>query len=266
MIHTAPPLGQSMEMLQTQTRGDAPSYLEAMSAHDPDTPRPVQVPGPRPSALQRTATGIRDLITKPFAPGSFRNAALDTPGRQRGGSTSSTLLHPTMSRFSTTSASTGAEYPSPWASSHSLLISSPVPNTAIRASFDGASMPKGGLTKEQMRFLSSSEAANLMGTRMDEVPAHRRRRSELSPSGSPSLGHSRSGSDLEDVPPPSWEQIDGERRRSEAYDRRNLASAAEVVHSLGIEAVEGEDQAVVQAEPAEQEDGPDTTDRPKPST
>jgi hypothetical protein len=92
-------------------------------------------------------------------------------------------------------------------------------------------MPKGGLTKEQMRFLSSSEAANLVGTRLDEVPSHRRRRSELSPQGSPGTPDSRGVSELDDTPPPSWEQLDGERRRSEAFDRRNLASAVELDHS-----------------------------------
>lgn len=272
MIQTAPPLGQSMEMLQTRPRDEAPSYLEAMSSHDPDAPRPVQVPGPRPSALQRTASGFREFITKPFAPGSFRSTALDpTPGRQRGASTSSNLLHPTMSRYSTASASTGADYPSPWASSHSLLISPPVPNTAVRASFDGASIPKGGLTKEQMRFLSSSEAANLMGTRLDEVPAHkRRRRSELSPHGSPGSDHAGRGAELGDIPPPSWAQLEGERRRSEAYDRRNLAVAVD--HTGSADGVMGDgEQAAIAVELAPGEaadvgDGPDVGNEPKSNT
>jgi hypothetical protein len=224
---SAPLPGQSMEMLQSQGWGEAPSYLEAMSSHDPDAPLPPQVPAPRPSALQRTATGFRDLITKPFAPGSFRlpTTSQSTQQRQRdrGASTSSSLLHPTTSRFSTASS----EYPSPWASSHSLLISPPVPNTAMRASFDGSDIPRGGLNEAQMKFLSSKEAVALVGVKLEDVPAHKRRRSAMSGVGSPapgSPGGTRRGSDAGDLPPPSWEQLDGERRQSEAFERRNLAT------------------------------------------
>lgn len=222
---TAPAASTSMQAIQDQGWGEAPTYLEAMSALNPDAPRPSQVPPPRPGALQRTASGFRDLITRPFAPGAFRSPptadASSTPagGRSRAGSTSA-LLHPTTSRFSIAST---ADYPSPWASTHSLLISPPVPNSAMRASFDGSSIPKGGLTKEQMRFLSSNKAVNLVGIRLEDVPSHRRRRSDMSGHGSPA----RRPSDTDELPPPSWEQLDGERRRSEAYDRRNLALPVE---------------------------------------
>lgn len=223
----------TMETLHGRGWGEAPTYLEAMSAIDPDAPqRPTtQIPAPRSSALQRTASGFKELLTRPFGPGAFRSpnaggeSGQSTPAsgsRSRAGSTSA-LLHPTMSRFSTATSATGGDYPSPWASTHSLLISPPVPNSALRASFDGTSIPKSGLTKEQMRFLSSNEAVNLVGIRMDEVPAHkRRRRSDMSGHGTPGSPRRRS-EEVEELPPPSWEQLDGERRRSEAYDRRNLA-------------------------------------------
>jgi hypothetical protein len=225
-IRSAPPLGQSMETLQSQGWGEAPTYLEAMSSHNPDAPLPPQVPAPRPSALQRTATGFRDLISKPFAPGSFR---LPTSYAQRDRpSTSSSLLHPTTSRFST--ASTSSDYPSPWASSHSLLISPPVPHTAMRASFDGTDIPRGGLNEAQMKFLSSKEAVALVGVKLEDVPAHKRRKSAMSGNASP-------GSEAGDLPPPSWEQLDGERRQSEAYDRRNLATPVQMERGLTSEPV-----------------------------
>ena len=235
----------SITSLQNQGWGEAPTYLEAMSALDPDAPQRTQVPAPKPGALQRTASGFKELLTRPFAPGSFRSPAgppvsgtSGTPtgstpngGRSRSGSTSA-LLHPTISRYSTTST---VDYPSPWASSHSLLISPPVPNSAMRASFDGTSIPKGGLTKEQMRFLSSNEAVNLVGIRMEDIGARKqRRRSEFSGPGAPASPGRDEGGEL---PPPSWEQLDGERRMSEAFDRRNLAIPVD-------RDVEVEDQAV----------------------
>jgi hypothetical protein len=211
--------GQSMETLQNQGWGEAPTYLEAMSSHNPDTPLPALVPSPRPSALQRTATGFKDLITKPFAPGSFRPAQSQ---RDRGPSTSSSLLHPTTSRFST--ASTSTEYPSPWASSHSLLISPPVPNSAMRASFDGSDIPRGGLNPAQMKFLSSKEAVELVGVKLEDVPAHKRRRSASAQGSAGITIRGQSGAGDDDAPPPSWEQLDGERRQSEAFERRDLAT------------------------------------------
>ena len=229
---SAPLLGQPMETLQTQGWGEAPTYLEAMSSHDPDAPRLVQVPAPRPSALQRTASGFKDLITKPFAPGSFRlPTSHPVQQRARGPSVSSSLLHPTNSRLSTASS----EYPSPWASSHSLLISPPVPHTAMRASFDGSDIPRGGLNEAQMKFLSSKEAVALVGIKLEDVPAHKRR-STMSGHASPGSGSgTRRGSEAAELPPPSWEQLDSERRLSEAFDRRNLATPVQPFHELATE-------------------------------
>lgn len=241
----------SITTLQNQGWGEAPTYLEAMSALDPDAPQRPQVPAPKPGALQRASSGFKELLTRPFAPGSFRSPAgppvsgvsgssTANGGRSRSGSTSA-LLHPTISRYSTAST---VDYPSPWASSHSLLISPPVPNSAMRASFDGTSIPKGGLTKEQMRFLSSNEAVNLVGIRMEDIGARKQRtRSDFSGAGIPASPRLDEGGEL---PPPSWEQIDGERRMSEAFDRRNLA----------IPTGRGEDEAV---DTRDQADGPTTT-------
>jgi hypothetical protein len=41
-------------------------------------------------------------------------------------------------------------------------------------------------------------------------------------------GNVSPGSEAGDLPPPSWEQLDGERRQSEAYDRRNLATPVQM--------------------------------------
>lgn len=238
--------------------GQAPTYLEAMSALNPDDPLPQpprgDIPEPKRTStslasgtIRRTASGIRDLLSRPFGPSSFRgpsaypgssNSGVGNSGRPRAESQSS-LLHPTTSRFSTVSSS---QYNSPWASTASLLISPPVPNTARRASFNPKEMPKRGLTDQQMKFISSSEALNLVGVQLEETPnQRRRRRSEaayLDVEGIASPGSSRSRSraasfgpmDAEmvveegsDRPPPSWEEVNGERRRNEAAERRELA-------------------------------------------
>ena len=126
----------------------------------------------------------------------------------------------------------------------------------MRASFDGSSIPKGGLTKEQMRFLSSNEAVNLVGIRMEDIGGRKqRRRSDFSahgvgPSGSPNRPGDGQGD--EEMPPPSWEQLDRERRLSEAFDRRNLAIPVE--RSMGIE-----EQAVDLGNQHEAEAGPSTS-------
>ena len=255
----------TVSTLHNYELGQAPTYLEAMSALDPDAPQRPQVPAPRPGALQRTASGFKELISRPFAPGSFRPGpstsgnqvpGQQTPpdGRSRSGSTSA-LLHPTISRYST--ASTSTEYPSPWASSHSLLISPPVPNSAMRASFDGTSIPKGGLTKEQMRFLSSNEAVNLVGVKMEDIGARKqRRRSDFS--GTPRASRSPSAG-IEELPPPSWEQLDGERRMSEAFERRNLGIPAERdnVEEHAVELDEAGDGPSINVTEEGNDDGPE---------
>jgi hypothetical protein len=81
-----------------------------------------------------------------------------------------------------------------------------------------------------MKFLSSKEAVALVGVKLEDVPAHKRRKSAMSGSPSP-------GSEAGDLPPPSWEQLDGERRQSEAYDRRNLATPVQIERGLASEPV-----------------------------
>lgn len=248
--------------------GEAPTYLEAMSSPNPDdlpVPR-ADVPGPKRSTtdnLRRTASGIRDLLSKPFGPTAFRapspsNGAPSRPtGNRSRAESQSALLHPTMSRFSTIS-NNSSSFNSPWTSTASLLISAPVPNSARRASFNHQELPRSGLTDQQMKFLASSEAVNLIGVRIEDstsssqvssqTQGRRRRRSEAAGSAldleslgygfaSPRSARSRSraasftAADLEDlaegVLPPSWEEVDGERRRSEAAERRDLARPIE---------------------------------------
>jgi hypothetical protein len=100
----------------------------------------------------------------------------------------------------------------------------------MRASFDGSDIPRGGLNEAQMKFLSSKEAVALVGVKLEDVPAHKRRKSAMSTSPSP-------GSEAGDLPPPSWEQLDGERRQSEAFDRRNLATPVQVERGLVSEPI-----------------------------
>jgi len=100
----------------------------------------------------------------------------------------------------------------------------------MRASFDGSDIPRGGLNEAQMKFLSSKEAVALVGVKLEDVPAHKRRKSVISGNASPR-------SEAGDLPPPSWEQLDGERRQSEAYDRRNLATPVQVERGLASEPV-----------------------------
>ena len=79
-----------------------------------------------------------------------------------------------------------------------------------------------------MKFLSSKEAVALVGVKMEDVPHHKRRKSAINGNASPE-------SEARDLPPPSWEQSDGERRQSEAYDRRNLATPVQMQIGLANE-------------------------------
>lgn len=56
----------------------------------------------------------------------------------------------------------------------------------------------------------------------------------------------RASEEMDELPPPSWEQLDGERRRSEAHDRRNLALPVDTSGGTGADrgAVFEEDVAV----------------------
>lgn len=196
--------------------GEAPTYLEAMSSPSfQSSTLEGGVPPPRtPTLKDRTSTSFRGLLNKAgmssFRMPTQRREMTQTSDSRH--SSTSLLLQPQTSRLSTlTSSSTVREgsispYTSPWESTHSLLhISSPVPNTAMRASFDANTMPKAGLSNDQMKFLSSSEAVNLVGVKMGDVPTNkRRRRSEAnSLSGSPGRG-------VDELPPPSWEDIQAE--------------------------------------------------------
>ena len=85
-------------------------------------------------------------------------------------------------------------------------------------------MPRAGLSDDQMRFLGSSEAVNVAGVKLGEPPVGRgRRRSEAA-----RLGNlvQPDGEGEETIAPPSWEQVDGERRRNEAEVRRGLGRPA----------------------------------------
>lgn len=48
---------------------------------------------------------------------------------------------------------------------------------------------------------------------------------------------SDAGSESGDVPPPSWQQLDGERRQSEAFERRNLATPIQLEDGSATEPV-----------------------------
>lgn len=208
-------------------------------------------------------------------------------------SSTSLLLQPQTSRLSTNTTLTAASitfpshlgrqrsgsgspspYPSPWASSHSLVISPPVPNTAMRASFDEGRLPKAGLSDDQMRFLSSSEAVNMVGVKMGDVPKHKKNRRGSSAmamrnDGSSSFGESTSRASLSDQEefmgqqdqegttstalPPSWHQVDEERRRKEAESRKGL--------SRPVNAVEGGSSTSAQgARDSDSGDAPSPTD------
>ncbi|KAK4685382.1 hypothetical protein P7C73_g4763, partial [Tremellales sp. Uapishka_1] len=118
------------------------------------------------------------------------------------------LLQPQLSRQTT--------------STSSLMISPPLIHTAVRASFDSTNLPVAGLSDQQMRFLGSSEAVNRAGIPLEELGRGRSR--------SNSAMSRFTGPEVENAPTeslPTWEDVDGERRRSEARDRRLLAKPIE---------------------------------------
>jgi hypothetical protein len=87
-----------------------------------------------------------------------------------------------------------------------------------------------------MKFLSSKEAVALVGVKMEDVPGHKRRKSAMSGQETPGSGSgTRRGSEAGDLPPPSWEQLDRERRQSEAFERRNLATPVQMGRELASE-------------------------------
>ncbi|KAL7423103.1 hypothetical protein Q5752_002402 [Cryptotrichosporon argae] len=217
--------------------GEAPPYAEAVST--PSLPLPITAPT-RPSALSfrdvesglppsqsgfaRTTSQIRSFFRTPFAHPPATRTHHPTHS-------SSHLLTPTMSRLSTPrtarsrSASMSVSLGSPDASTASLLISSPIPHTAVRASFDARDLPRAGLNTEQMRFLGSSEAVHLVGQQIGQPPpgARGRRRSSAAVLG-PFVGSPRPSLD---APPPSWAEVDGARRAEQAAVGSRLGRPAD---------------------------------------
>ena len=176
-------------------RGDALSYLEAMSTPDlsslPSTPPPV--PAERQTIRGRTSDSIRNLLHRTHLlpdRGASNPASGLLPLHLRNASASGSstlLLRPISSRTSIppsprTPGQSGngnnpyrhslaaSTFQTPRNSSISLIIGSPIPSTAVRAAFGVEDMPRAGLNEEQMRFLASSEAVDLIGVRMDAPP------------------------------------------------------------------------------------------------
>ncbi|WVQ96633.1 hypothetical protein IAU59_003738 [Kwoniella sp. CBS 9459] len=162
--------------------GEAPTYLEAMSSPFPPSSYPAQtrspvaanVPPPR-DLRTRTSSTFRGLLSKAgftSAPSRYDHHQMS----QSRTSSTSLLLQPTTSRLSSMSFRPTSPTTSPGASTLSLVISSPIPNTAVRASFDSTRLPRAGLSDDQMRFLGSQEALSVAGVKLNEVPENRKRR------------------------------------------------------------------------------------------
>lgn len=160
--------------------GEVPSYDETLSAPLPARRyEPSPVPNPPSSAVSLP----RPTSPPAAPPRNGRLLALLTRNRlalgrhphtassfgSHAGSATSLLLQPTTSRFSTTSGAPSG-IGSPWASTHSLVISSPLPHSAVRASWGQDTWPRNGLSDEQRRFLSSTEAVTLAGVQVDGLP------------------------------------------------------------------------------------------------
>ncbi|TYJ51429.1 hypothetical protein B9479_008000 [Cryptococcus floricola] len=203
--------------------GEAPTYLEAMSSPPISSPNADLEAGtdnrPVPTLRTRTSSAFKDFLSR----AGFSNQSRPMEMSQHPhSSTALPLLQPVTSRISTQSSlhPGTSTYPSPWHSSHSLLISSPIPNTAMRASFDSTAIPRAGLSDDQMRFLSSNEAVNLVGVRMQDPPEGRKnkRRRGSEAVSVLALGGSgeREGQGQEEEEggqgPPTWEQSEEHRR------------------------------------------------------
>ncbi|ORY24289.1 hypothetical protein BCR39DRAFT_507514 [Naematelia encephala] len=213
-------LSRVRDSLSRRGWGEAPTYLEAMSSpffsSSNSNAELGGVPAPKTNLRERTTSGFRGLLSRAgLAPSAFHGTG-GRPMTQRPSSQASLLLQPTTSRMSTLTSGTVT---SPWASTNSLLISSPLPNSAMRASFE---IPRAGLSDDQMRFLSSSEAVNLAGTRLDEPPAWKKRRRASSAATTGLLGTPEAEGEA-GGPLPSWDELDQERRMTEAAQRRDLS-------------------------------------------
>ena len=210
-------LSRAIGSLTRGSWGETPTYLEAMSPDSRYIAAEAGVPPPRDSISHNRSNSLRGFLSRAgLTPGSYRAPNRQRLMTERPGSSTSLLLQPQSSRLSTLTSAT-PPYNSPWASTHSLNISSPVPNSAVRASFE---VPRAGLSDDQMRFLGSSEAVNVAGVKLGQPPVGRRRnRTEAAAPPEPE------GRTDRPAPPPSWDQVNDERRRGEAEARRSLARA-----------------------------------------
>lgn len=247
--HTAPIDGSAATRLGSIHRrgwGEAPTYLEAMSspAFPPSDLEAGGVPPPR------AAGNLRERTTSTFF-GFFNRSSwrVTAPLRHsQAGSQASLLLQPQTSRLSARSYSTSGGAQSPWDSTQSLRISSPLPNSAVRASFE--ILPRAGLSEQQMRFISSSDALQTVGVSLADPPRRGRRRAS-------SAATSAFFSDDPATPPvdefgmedsmgqgpPSWQAVDEERRRQEAEGRRGLAEPSQVAIEAAPESEREADEA-----------------------
>lgn len=181
-------------------RGDAPTYLEAMSTPDltseayasAGVPAPAQ---PRQTMRGRTSETFRNLLHRTHlipsrSPPGASSGLLPLHLRNASGS-STLLLRPISSHTPSVPPSprtpghgrgpgpnrhsnnpyrhslANSSFHTPRNSSYSLVIGSPIPSTAVRAGFNLEDLPRAGLSEDQMRFLASSEAVDLVGVRMD---------------------------------------------------------------------------------------------------
>ena len=203
-------------------RGDAPTYLEAMSTPDLTSeayayavvPAPAQ---PRQTMRGRTSETFRNLLHRthliPSRPPPSASSVL-LPLHLRNASGSNTLLLRPISSHTPSVPSSprtpghgpgpgpnrhsnnpyrhslaNSSFHTPRNSSYSLVIGSPIPSTAVRAGFILEDLPRAGLSEDQMRFLASSEAVNLVGVRLDGPAAPGVGRERSRP------GHGRTRSD-----------------------------------------------------------------------
>ncbi|WWD18510.1 hypothetical protein CI109_102962 [Kwoniella shandongensis] len=205
--------------------GEAPTYLEAMSSPSFDVEAGTATSVPPPSTFRtRTSSTFRDFLSRAgLAPSRSPTTSAGPMLMSERQASQTHLLHPSTSRLSSTASSFRREsisslHPSlaggavgmatspyggsPWQSTHSLIISSPIPDTAVRASFESSNLPRAGLNVAQMQFLSSREAVNLAGVKLGEVPENKKRR--------------RGSRGMQDLvgEPPSWEESEETRRRS----------------------------------------------------
>ena len=223
----------------------APTYLEAMSSSSlPESSFESQRDGlspPRQSSIrERTSTGFRGFLSRAGIAFSHQPPPnRTTPGTQMTqrrhdrASSTSLLLQPSSSRRSSATERSNPmniSGPSPSASTHSLHISSPIPNSAVRASFD---LPRAGLSEEQMRFLGTPEAVNLAGMRMDLPLSGGQRRPRVSSVSSETPRRSAEDS------PPSFEELDDTGSSNAAPPSPDPDRSAIVIGPPGRERFDG---------------------------